>query len=278
MNAVAVLVALIAIMIAAVTFLSARAARAALKVSEEELGRARAAEEAARKDFAEARAESKRHREEASALRAELGAVKKKAFEQAEAAKRAGGAQALREEIDKLATRLAGAHAEAEAHAGRVKSLEKELERANVAAERARILRQAQDDRMAAAAPAPALRPAQGERERPAQGDLAEEAAMKLERERADKAEAKLAETRKKVGELEAALKSVRGRLETEKRVYMVQKSELELSSDRYGELRRRHDALRKDYDELVEAVRQAAREERAAANPAAPADEKTAS
>ncbi|HEX8908739.1 MAG TPA: hypothetical protein VF805_06025, partial [Anaeromyxobacteraceae bacterium] len=31
----------------------------------------------------------------------------------------------------------------------------------------------------------------------------------------------------------------------------------------RYAELRRRHDALRRDHDELVEAVRQAAREER---------------
>ena len=42
-----------------------------------------------------------------------------------------------------------------------------------------------------------------------------------------------------------------------------MQKSELELAADRYAELKRRHDALRKDHDELVEAVRQAAREER---------------
>jgi hypothetical protein len=41
-----------------------------------------------------------------------------------------------------------------------------------------------------------------------------------------------------------------------------VQKGELELANDRYAELRRRHDALRKDHDELIEAVRQAAREE----------------
>jgi colicin import membrane protein len=43
----------------------------------------------------------------------------------------------------------------------------------------------------------------------------------------------------------------------------MVQRGELELAGDRYAELRRRHDALRKDHDELVEAVRQAAREDR---------------
>jgi len=58
-------------------------------------------------------------------------------------------------------------------------------------------------------------------------------------------------------------VKGARGRLETEKRVYIVQRGELELSADRYAELRRRHDALRRDHDELVEAVRQAAREDR---------------
>jgi hypothetical protein len=52
----------------------------------------------------------------------------------------------------------------------------------------------------------------------------------------------------------------------------MVQKSELELAADRYAELKRRHDALRKDHDELVEAVRQAAREERRLAEAAAAA------
>jgi colicin import membrane protein len=281
MNGVVVLVALIAIMIAVAFFLSARTARGALKVRDEELGRTRAAQEAARREIAEAKAESKGRREEASALRAELGAVKKKAFEQAEAAKRAGGAQLLREEIDKLGARLAEARAEAEAHAGRVKSLEKELERANTAAERARAA--AERPVVSVPAPAPA---AVAMAATPAPG--ADDATVKLERERAEKAEMKLAETRKKVAELEAALKNVRGRLETEKRVYIVQKSELELSSDRYGELRRRHDALRKDYDDLVEAVRQAAREEqreqRAASAPAspaqahAPADEKLGS
>jgi hypothetical protein len=56
----------------------------------------------------------------------------------------------------------------------------------------------------------------------------------------------------------------VRGRLETEKRVYTVQKGELELAQDRYAELKRRNDALRKEHEELIEAVRQAAREEAA--------------
>jgi len=61
----------------------------------------------------------------------------------------------------------------------------------------------------------------------------------------------------------EKEAKAARGRLETEKRVYVVAKSEVELAHDRYAELKRRHDALRKEHDELIEAVRQAAREER---------------
>jgi len=73
------------------------------------------------------------------------------------------------------------------------------------------------------------------------------------------------------VADLEAELKKSRGRLETEKRVYVVQKGELDLAHDRYAELRRRHDQLKKEYDELVEAVRQAAREERRSAAAAAP-------
>jgi peptidoglycan hydrolase CwlO-like protein len=90
-----------------------------------------------------------------------------------------------------------------------------------------------------------------------------DEGRLAAEKDRADKAEAKLAEARKRVADLEKDVKNVRGRLETEKRVFIVQKSELELAADRYAELRRRHEALRKDHDELVEAVRQAAREER---------------
>ena len=90
----------------------------------------------------------------------------------------------------------------------------------------------------------------------------------------ADRAEAKLAETRKKLGDLEKDLKAARGRLETEKRVYVVQKGELELAQDRYADLHRRHDALRKEHDELIDAVRQAAKEEAHRAEPGTPPGE----
>jgi hypothetical protein len=64
---------------------------------------------------------------------------------------------------------------------------------------------------------------------------------------------------------MERDLKAAKGRLETDKRVYMVQKGELDIAKDRYLELKRRHDALRKEHEELIDAVRQAAREERKA-------------
>ncbi|MFL5264160.1 MAG: hypothetical protein ACJ79L_17295, partial [Anaeromyxobacteraceae bacterium] len=111
---------------------------------------------------------------------------------------------------------------------------------------------------VAAPAPVPVAAPAEGVAA--AAPDLSLVAA---EKERADKAEAKLVEARKRIADLEKDLKGARGRLETEKRVYIVQKGELELAQDRHAELRRRYDALKKDHDELVEAVRQAAQEDR---------------
>ena len=95
------------------------------------------------------------------------------------------------------------------------------------------------------------------------QNTITDPARLEAERERADRAEARLGEARKRTAELEKDIKAVRGRLETEKRVYMVQKGEIELANDRHAELRRRYDALRKDHDELLDAVRQAAQEER---------------
>jgi chromosome segregation ATPase len=235
-------------------FLSARSAKSQLAARESERAQLASDAEVARKALQDARTEAKARREEAERLRQDLEKSKKKAFEQQESAKRAGGAQALREEIDKLAARLQEARAEAEHQVVRARTLEADLGKANAALERAR-------SRPIEAPPAPA--PVAAASPVPTPAPAPDEGALRAEKERADKAEAKLAEARKRVAELERDLKSVRGRLETEKRVYMVQKGELELAADRYAELRRRHDALRKDHDELVEAVRQAAREER---------------
>jgi chromosome segregation ATPase len=107
---------------------------------------------------------------------------------------------------------------------------------------------------------------------------------LATEKDRAEKAEARATELRKKLSEAEKELKVQKGRIETERRVYMVTKGELDLSQDRYTELKKRNDTLRKEHEELIDAVRQAAREERALAEkqaakaapaeaPAAPAE-----
>jgi myosin heavy subunit len=252
--------ALVGIVAAVGFFLSARTARAALAARDAEQQRLAGEAEAARRAEKDARAEAKARREDATHLERELEKAKKKAYEQQEAAKRAGGAAALREELDKLAARLAEARAEAEHQLARAKALEGDLAKSNQALERART--RAVEPPPPPPAPLPqSVTPAAFVTAAPA--DDALRAELATEKGRADKAEAKLVEARKRMGELEKDVKNVRGRLETEKRVYIVQKGELELAADRYAELRRRHDALRKDHDELVEAVRQAAREDR---------------
>jgi colicin import membrane protein len=272
MIGLALFVALIAVLAAVAFFLQSRTAR---QVAQD---RAAAAEklsgevEKVQKDVAALRAEAKERREEATGLRAELAATKKKAFEQAEAAKKAGGAAALRTEIDKLTTRLAEARAEAAHQSERARAADAAAEKQRQEVERLR----AQAERRAepapvAPTPAPVAAPA------PAAPAGVDPVKLAAEKDRADKAESRLAEARKRVAELERDLKGVRGRLETEKRVYMVQKGELELASDRHAELRRRYDALRKDHEELLDAVRQAAREEQRHAGSEAPAAAPTA-
>ncbi len=255
MIGLAVFVALVAVLAAVAMFLQTRSAKQVALARAAEAEKSRREMESARSDLSAVRGEAKERREEANALRAELNASKRKAFEQAEAAKRAGGAAGLRTEIDKLTTRLAEARAEASHQVERARSIEltmekqaKEMERLRAAAERPAVApTPAPVAAPSAAAPLPGIDPGR----------------FDAERERADKAEAKLAEARKRMAELEKDLKAARGRLETEKRIYMVQKGELELANDRHAELRRRHDALRKDHDELLDAVRRAAQEER---------------
>jgi chromosome segregation ATPase len=251
-----VFAALVALLAAAAMFLQARSAKQVALARTAEAEKSRREMESARSDLSAVRGEAKERREEANALRAELNASKRKAFEQAEAAKRAGGAAGLRAEIDKLTARLAEARAEASHQVERARSIELTMEKQSKEMERLRAAVERKPATVVAPTPAPVAAP-------PVPAPGIDPGRLDAERERADKAEAKLAEARKRMAELEKDLKAARGRLETEKRIYMVQKGELELANDRHVELRRRHDALRKDHDELLDAVRRAAQEER---------------
>jgi len=252
MIGLAVFVALVAALVAVAMFLQSRTAKRTALTRAAEVEEVRKECEVTKGELAGLRTEAKERRDEANALRAELAATKKRAFEQAEAAKKSGGATALRSEIDKLTSRLAEARGEAAHHLERAKTIEAALEKQTKEVERLRAAERKPEPAAPPPAPPPVAAPAG-----------VDPASLAAEKERADRAEAKLAEARRRVAEVEKDLKAVRGRLETEKRVYMVQKGELELASDRNAELRRRYDALRKDHEELLDAVRQAAQEDR---------------
>jgi chromosome segregation ATPase len=255
MTGLAFFVALVAVLAAVAFFVSARSLRQTAAAREAEVSQARAEVETVRSELKPLRDQAKEARDEAARLRTELAAVKKKAFEQAEAAKRAGGASALREDVERLTHRLGESRQEATHAQERARAAEALASKAQAEVERLRAALAAKPAPVAAPAPIPMA-------VAPAAAPGVDEEKLAAERDRADKTEAKLADLRKRLADVEKDLKAARGRVETEKRVYMVQRGELELANDRYAELRRRYDGLRKDHEELIEAVRQAAREE----------------
>jgi chromosome segregation ATPase len=254
-------IALVGVLAAVAFFMQARTARAEAQATAGQVEAVRAEAAAAQKALAEQKGELKERREEASTLKQQLEGLKKKSFEQAEAQKKLGGAVALREELEKVTRRLGEARAEADHQAEVARSAEATRQKAVAEAERSRA---ALDRKLAEPPPVVPVPPELAEVQARLGGELA------AEKDRADKAEARATELRKKLGEAEKELKVQKGRIETERRVYMVTKGELDLSQDRYAELKRRNDALRKEHDELIDAVRQAAREERAIADKAA--------
>lgn len=270
MIGLAVFVALVGILAAVAFFMQSRTARAEAAAVAAQVDGARAEAAAAQKALAEQRGELKDRREEVTGLKQQLEAAKRKAFEQAEAQKKLGGAQALREELEKVAKRLAEARAEADHQVEVAKAAEATRVKAVAEAERLKV---ALDRELSRPPPVAPVAPELAEVQAKLGGELA------AEKDRADKAEARATELRKKLSEVEKEVKVQKGRIETERRVYMVTKGELDLAQDRYAELKRRNDGLRKEHQELIDAVRQAAREERALAEkasrgaaPAAPA------
>lgn len=263
MTGLALVVALAGVLAAVAFFMQSRSARAEAQARAAEVGGARAEAAAAQKALAEQKAELKDRREESTSLKQQLEALKKRSFEQAEAQKKLGGAAAIREELDKVSRRLAEARAEADHQAEVARAAE--AARAKAVAEAARV-KEALDRKLAEPPPVAPKAVEVADLEAKLLPQLA------AEKDRADKAEARAAELRKKLSEAEKELKVQKGRIETERRVYMVTKGELDLAQDRYAELKKRNDALRKEHEELIDAVRQAAREERAMAEKAAAA------
>jgi DNA repair exonuclease SbcCD ATPase subunit len=257
MTGFAILFALVGLLAAVAFYMQSRSVKSAAAVLAAQIDGARADAEAARQALAAQKGELKEKREENASMRQKLDEVKKKAFEQAEAQKKLGGAVALREELDKLGARLAEARAEAAHQVELARSAEASRVKAVQEAER---LKAALDRKLAEPPPPVKVAPPP-----PPEGSVEAELKARLaaETDRADKGEARLTELKKKLGEVEKELKTSRGKGETDRRVFIVQKGELDLAHDRYAELKKRHDQLRREHEELIEAVRQAAREER---------------
>lgn len=257
MTGLAILFALGGLLAAVAFFMQLRAARTEAASLAGRIDAAVAEAAAAQQALAAQKGELKEKREESTSMRQKLDEVKKKAFEQAEAQKRLGGAVALREELDKLAARLAEARGEAAHQVELAKAAEVARARATQEAER---FKAALDRKLAEPPP-----PVKAAPPPPPEGSVEAELRLKLagETDRADKAEARSTELKKKLPEVEKDLKASRGKVETDRRVFIVQKGELDLAHDRYAELKRRNDQLRREHEELIEAVRQAAREER---------------
>jgi chromosome segregation ATPase len=257
MTGIAILVALGGVLAAVAFFMQSRTARAEAAALAGQIEGARAEAATAQQALAAQKGELKERREESVTLRQKLEEVKKKAFEAAEAQKKLGGAVALREELDRLAARLAEARTEAAHQAEAARTAEAARARAVQEAERSKA---ALDRKLAEPPPAPPP-----PKPPPPEGSVEAElnARLAAETARADQGEARAAELRKKLSEVEKELKSTRGKVETDRRVFIVQKGELDLAHDRYAELKRRNDQLRREHEELIEAVRQAAREER---------------
>ncbi len=257
MSGFAILLALVGVLAAVAFFMQSRTARARAAALAGQIAGAQAEAAAAQQALAAQKGELKEKREETVSLRQKLEESRKKAFEQAEAQKKAGGAVALREDLDKLAARLVETRAEAAHQAELARSAETARARAVQEAERLKAALDRKPVPPVPVAPPPPVAPPEGS----VQAEL--EKRLAAETDRADKAEARATDLKKKLADVEKELKASRGKVETDRRVFIVQKGELDLAHDRYAELKRRNDQLRREHEELIEAVRQAAREER---------------
>lgn len=93
---------------------------------------------------------------------------------------------------------------------------------------------------------------------------------------RLEVAEKDLKEAREKAREFDAEVKRQKGRAETDRRVLLIQKKEIELAKDKYRALETKHNALIHERDDLRLSLYELEKEMKALL-PTAPADERSA-
>jgi nitrogen fixation protein FixH len=170
-------------------------------------------------------------RKETAELKDRLKDVKKRRHDEQEAARVKKDVQEIREQIEKeMERKLALAREEAETAKAALKKLSSEV------------------DALKARRPAPAA--AAPETKAPPAPPPARELSNE-ERARLDTAERHLTKAKQRIEELEAEAKKARGRTETDRRVFLVQKGELDLAKDRFRTLEARFNELVLERDEL---------------------------
>jgi chromosome segregation ATPase len=201
-------------------------------------GGARAAERARGRDQEGTEAlESKRR--ESDELKEKLKEVKKRRHEEKESARLKQDIQHAREQIEReMEKKLQAAREEAEISKAQVKKLSEE-----VASLKSRKPERAQEPKPEAARPAEPAAP------------LPPRQATPEEVKRAEEAEKAAAQAKRKVEDIQEEIKRVRARAETDRRVFLVQKSEVELAKDKFRSMEAKANALILERDELKKAV-----------------------
>jgi DNA repair exonuclease SbcCD ATPase subunit len=236
MVGLAFVIAVVAVVLAVVFFLQGQSAAAAVKALREDAGQARKETEAARAELRRAQDELKTRSAQLSETREKLAETRRKAQEGRSGKSQPRGAREAELEEDLAHARRLNedAHAgeaQARREVERVKAAEAQL-RTELDRAQARI-RELADHPPPAAAPAPPAADVQ-----PLQEQL-EAAKSELDRQ-VTAAEKHAREAKKREQELREEVRKHKGRAETNNRVYLVTKGELELVKERLAQAERK--------------------------------------
>ncbi len=186
-------------------------------------------------------------RREIDELRERLKDAKRKRHEDQESARLKKDLHEVREEVEReMEKKLAHAREEAEASKAAVRKLSAEVE----------VLKARRPAPAPAAGPAPAAAApeAPAAEAKPAEEKLPPAARPLKDEERArlEASEKGLAKAKGRLEELDAEVKRLKGRTETDRRVFIVQKGELDLAKDRFRALESRYNELVLERDEMA--------------------------
>ncbi|MBI5543509.1 MAG: hypothetical protein HY901_06440 [Deltaproteobacteria bacterium] len=180
-------------------------------------------------------------RKESEELKEKLKDLKKRRHEEKESARLKQDIQTAREEIEReMEKKLQSAREDAEISKAHVKKLTAEVEQ----------LKSRRQERAPAAEPRP-----EAPKVEIAAAPLVPRQATPEEVKRAEEAEKAAAQARRKVDEAHEEVKKARSRAETDRRVFLVQKAEVEVVKDKFRAIEAKANALVLEREELKKAV-----------------------